>query len=60
MKDDNWQTHVRYEIQDATYDKDRLLEITKCLTHMESLDLIPDDIASDLFNLIHIHNSSDL
>ena len=57
MKDDNWQTHVRYEIIDSAYDKDRLLEITKCLTEMEALDLIPDDIASDLFNLIHIHNS---
>jgi len=54
---DIWHTHVRSEIQNATFDKDRLLEITRSLVAFENSRLVPDPIASDLFNLIVIHNT---
>jgi hypothetical protein len=52
MTEEAWVTHVRYEIMDACADKIRLLEITECLIQMERADLIPEDIASSLMDLI--------
>ena len=52
MTEEAWVTHVRYEIMDAGVDKIRLLEITDCLIQMERADLIPEDIASSLMDLI--------
>ena len=52
MTDEAWVTHVLYEIMDACADKIRLLEITECLIQMERADLIPEDIASSLMDLI--------
>jgi len=57
---DDWQTHVRLEITDATFDSDRLLDITNHLVSMEEADLIPDHIADDLFNFITIHNEGQI
>lgn len=52
MTADQWTTHVRYEIIDATEDMAKMIEIFNVLSDMERLDLIPDTIASELFNLI--------
>jgi hypothetical protein len=57
---DDWQTHVRLEITDATFDSNRLLDITNNLVDMEEADLIPDHIADDLFSLIRIHNEGEV
>jgi hypothetical protein len=57
---DDWQTHVRLEITDATFDSDRLLDITNQLVSMEKADLIPDHVADDLFSLINIHNEGQI
>ena len=51
-KDDSWLTHARWEIHDAFCDPDLLLQITNALKEMERLDLIPDEIASELFGII--------
>lgn len=56
-KQDKWQQHVSLEIQDASIDQHRLLEITNSLMELERKDLIPEDIASDLFSLISFHNT---
>jgi hypothetical protein len=55
---ESWYLHVRYEIMDSGNDPDRLLQITNCLQDMEDADLIPDEIASDLFNVISLYNAS--
>lgn len=56
---DNWQQHVQFEIQDATFDKGRLLDITNALIDMEGKDLIPEQIASTLFSMITYHNEGE-
>jgi hypothetical protein len=52
---DQWQEHVRIEINSAT-DSLRLLDIMQSLSSMEVTDLIPYDIGIDLFNLIDTKN----
>lgn len=49
---DKWQTHVRTEINSASTDVFRLLDIMTALSAMETQSLIPDDISIDLFDLI--------
>ena len=49
---DAWENHVRYEIMDACTDTERLLAITDTLLELESLDLIPDQTADRLFEMI--------
>jgi len=53
---DVWESHVRYEIMDACTDPDRLLAILDSLTEMEKLDLIPDQTADSLFEMIRTIN----
>ena len=53
---DPWKQYVSLEISDAFADDDRLLEITQALLGMQHADLIPQDIADDLFNQIDMTN----
>jgi len=53
---DAWESHVRYEIMDACTDADRLLAIMDLLLEMEKLDLIPDQTADSLFEMIRTIN----
>lgn len=57
---DEWQTHVEFEILDATIDKNRLMQITNSLGSMFELSLIPEDIALDLFNSIDHANKQEI
>lgn len=57
MNKDDWHQHVRTEIQKASFDKERLLDITESIIDFEEKDLVPEHISSDLFNLITLHNT---
>ena len=57
---DEWQTHVEFEILDATIDKERLLQISLSLGSMFELSLIPEDIALELFNSIDHANKQEI
>lgn len=54
---DQWQQHVALEISDSLGDDERLLEITESLMQMDQANLIPADIADQLFNQISLHNT---
>ena len=54
---DRWQVHVRTQIDAASVDVFRLLDIMTALSAMESQQLIPDDISIDLFDLISRYNT---
>jgi hypothetical protein len=54
---DKWQAHVRLEIDSASTDVFRLLDIMTALSAMETQSLIPMDISLDLFDLISRYNT---
>lgn len=53
---DQWKEHVHLEIVDATFDEQRLLEITEALTTMNEKQLIPQPVSDELFNVIDVVN----
>lgn len=53
---DTWKEHVKLEIIDATWDENKLLEITNALVSMDQASLIPQPISDELFDTLTVVN----